>query len=154
MNPTIAPQIENLYRDKESLGPVHDEDNWYVTERWAAKFRKHQAEIEELAKLGDPIAQKEIAGLYFGGYLHSSEEEALKHYEGNLQVATFWWLKAIHGGEYPCIHLIAAVGVGEEAERIREVIEENRSILSEAAPPSGEWMEKMKQIYVIAYPSS
>ena len=150
----IATEIQEFYRDQELLGPVNDESGWCITDHWAIKFQGHLSSLLVLAESGDAIAQKAVASIYFGGYLHASEEEAMESYPLNLEAATARWLKAMHGGEYNCVQLIIAVGVGKEAEFLKTVSIENQSILTRAQPPSREWEQDMRQLYAIAYPSS
>lgn len=153
-NLSTAKEVQDLYEDLERFGPVNDGENWFVTKAWANKFKHHLQKLLPLAEQGDALAQCEVANIYYVGYLHPSEDEALNCYQSDIETATTWWLKSIHGGVYSALDALMVSGVGAETDRLRKIYKENLQEFTQGSPPSEDWEKDMKHLYAIAYKNS
>jgi len=117
----IPTEVKEFQSDCESLGMIQDLDNWYITAEWRQKFKGHFEKLLKLAEAGDPWAQYNVGNMYFGGYLYSSEEEFKDNYETDIKECSRWLEKAARQGFVAAVDNLAVVGVGPEAERLREI---------------------------------
>ncbi|NJN47163.1 MAG: sel1 repeat family protein, partial [Candidatus Competibacteraceae bacterium] len=81
----------------------------------------HFNKLLKLAEAGDPWAQYNVGNMYFGGYLYSSEEDFKNNYETDIKKCSHWLEKAARQGFVAAVDNLVVVGVGPEAERLREI---------------------------------
>ena len=147
-------EVESLLEDSKALGQVNDGNNWYVTEEWAKKFRRHLKALLPIAENGDPVAQYYVATIYLCGYLYATEEDAIRAYEKDALEMTKWFERAAKSGYVVAIDNLIAIGVGREAERLKKLYLEHRHSLENAPAPSEGWLRDMELLYEIAYGNS
>jgi len=140
-------------RDRDVFGPVNDMNNWYVTKEWANIFNKHLELLLPFSEKGDVASQYAVAIIYMCNYLYTSEDEALILYERDSKIYTKWLVEAAKAGHVGAIDNILVMGVGEEAERLRNVANNNKDKFKPAPTPSVGWEENMKLLHKLAYGS-
>lgn len=120
----VPPEVSNFRSDFESLGVVNDLDNWYVTGQWAEKFEAHFNDLLPLAEQGHVLAQYSLAIIHMMGLRYSSIELAKANYSQDISQMSQWLELAAKQGYMGAIDILGAMGVGEEAERLRGIIVE------------------------------
>jgi hypothetical protein len=119
-----TPETIALREDQIALGALNDDENWYVTEAWAAKFRDHFAALLPLAEAGNPLAQYQIAGLLMLGYRQCSLRECEENYPTEVVQMSSWLERAARQGVVVAVDNLITSGVGAEAERLRKITAE------------------------------
>jgi hypothetical protein len=128
-------------RDCESLGMICDENNWYVTDEWAKKFRAHHTTLLVLAEAGNAIAQMYVATIYMVGYCYSNAADCELNLEKDHIEMSTWLERAARQGIVAAVDNLITDGVGVEADRLRTIYEEvayQRS-LDESLPIGETW---------------
>ena len=117
----IPNEVKEYQSDCEALGMIQDLEKWYVTPEWSQKFKKHWEALLNLAEAGEPWAQYNLGSMYFGGYLYSSRDDYEENYESDVMTGSYWLEKCAKQGFVAAVDTLVVVGVGDEAERLREI---------------------------------
>lgn len=120
----VPPEVSRFRSDEETLGVVNDMENWYVTAEWAEKFNAHLTSLLPLAEQGNVLAQYSVAVIYMTGLHYSSLADRDVNAENDYIQMSLWLARAAKQGYMCAIDNLGAIGVGEEAERIRTIIRE------------------------------
>ncbi len=124
---------------------VQDSDNWYITPDLCRKFKAHFKKLLKLAESDEPWAQYNLGNMYFGGYLYSSKNEFEPNYESDVIKGSKWLEKAARQGFVAAVDNLVVVGMGPEADRLREISRE----VEEEQPELIQKWEKDERIPVI-----
>ena len=117
----IPNEVNDYLADCITLGMIQDLEHWYVTSKWTARFKEHSKKLLKLAETGEPWAQYHLGNMYFSGYFHSSREDFENHYESDVKIGSQWLEKAARQGFVAAVDNLVVVGVGSEADRLREI---------------------------------
>lgn len=116
-----TPETEAFLADCDTLGKVNDENNWYVTEEWARKFRNHLESLKAIAEKGNPLAQGYVATILMLGYCYTSSQEQLVHNHRDAEEMSYWLERCARQGLVAAVDNLVTCGVGPEAERLRKI---------------------------------
>lgn len=114
-------ETEAYLADCEALGKVNDENNWYVTEEWANKFRMHLDSLRAIAEKGNPLAQCYVAAILLLGNCYTSSQEQLLNYPRDAEEMSYWLERCARQGLVAAVDTLVTCGVGPESERLREI---------------------------------
>ena len=117
----VPKEVKDFQSDCDLLGMICDGNNWYITPEWAECFKKHLKKILPLAEAGDPWAQYNLGSIYTGGYQYSIQEEFESNYEADTLEGSKWLEKAARKGFVVAVDNLVVIGLGDEAERLREI---------------------------------
>lgn len=137
----VPPEVERYRSDLEALGVVNDLKNWYLTTEWAEKFDAHYNSLFPLAEQGNVLAQYSLAVILMMGLRYSNIEAAKANYSDDIIQMSRWLEMAAKQGYMCAIDNLGAVGVGEEADRLRAIIFEIFQKKEKGAtfPPGETW---------------
>lgn len=120
----VPKEVDEFLNDSERLGAIQDLDNWYVTEDWCNKFKKHRDKLQQLADDGEPWSQYHLGNMYFSGYLHSSAEEFERSYFADVERGSQYLEMAARQGFVAAVDNLVGMGIGSESDRLREITKE------------------------------
>ena len=143
--------VQSFDSDCEELGMINNGENWFITAEWASKFQEHLSRLLPLAEDGDVSSQYAVATIYICGYLHCSEEMAIKNHERDALEATKWLLLCSKSGHLNAIDNLLVVGVGKESDRVREIFKKHEQDFEKAPTPSEGWLRNLSKLHTLVW---
>lgn len=118
----VPSEVTAFRQDRESLSVINDLEHWYVTERWAGKFREHLSQLQPLAESGNILAQYSVACIHMLGYCYASEEAFMSNWLSlDAPEMSKWLIRAARQGYLCALDNLCTTGIGPEADLVRSV---------------------------------
>ena len=142
---------KKFLEDLAQLGAVSDGEQWFVDKGWSDKFHAHLDALIEAFDDGDALAAFYIGNIYSLGCLFTSQQAAVANYQADIVFATEWWIKAAQQGVAAAWDSVIAMGVGDEADRIRQIYKDHQHDFTHDVAPSEGWLADMQKLHGLVY---
>lgn len=147
----MPPCVQAFLADMDAFYDQGEAGAWHGSPGWAERFNRHLQAMLPDAQEGNAAAQYAVATFYMAHLGHAREEDAIAGHEEDAVAMSRWLGRAARTGHLAAIDNLLAIGVGEEADRLRGLYKMHQSDLTLAAAPSEEWRHDMERLYLLAW---